>query len=201
MQLYREPFPARIVKWKSFSQSHTSCMQNFCECFVSASDLFYIQPTRTSFEKGTCVDVYPIDCFFFSHWTNWIWYWMEIARVFGPGSYVIVYHYTTWMADIGDTFSEMNSGSKAGLINFSSIISSDSSLNVLVPRIHAEWAYLNYFWSTLKGFNPIQARVFCWYTGLGEGGTLCPLLFSFIYCPVTIKLSMIIPLDKISQRQ
>ena len=63
MQLYTKPFPARIVKWKSVSQSHTNCMQSSSECFVSALVLFYIQPTRTSFEKGTWVDVYPIDCF------------------------------------------------------------------------------------------------------------------------------------------
>ena len=58
------------------------------------------------------------------------------------------------MADIADTFSEINSGSKAGLMNFSSIISSDSSLNVLVPRIHVEIAL-----NVIKASNLVQTKL------------------------------------------
>ena len=35
--------------------------------------------------------------------------------------------------------------------------------------------------------NPIQAMVFCYHFGWG---TLCPLRFSFICCPITTKLGM-----------
>ena len=45
-------------------------------------------------------------------------------------------------------------------------------------------------------FNPIQAGLFWNHIGWG-GGTLCPLCFSSICCPITTKLGMIVLWHKI----
>ena len=62
--------------------------------------------------------------------------------------------------------------------------------NLAVRFIRQYSAQRNY---DIKIFNPIEAGVFWNHTGWGGGGGHCaPLCFSFIYGPITTKLSMMV---------